>query len=441
MNIDLPYLLFATIASVVSIGVFLIVYDWMYGIKLLRSWTFGALCLVCALGVQHVRLSSWRPGVKEFQAESEVLVLIPVLLFAVGSLCYWCGLRRILRQATAWRTPLVLGCVLLAGIAAYLYGVITPMVLNSFRDGFVATVYGFAAVDILRSSAAGAMHRGKWVFGGFSGSVSLAFWVCAGLRFLPSVEELELENGVLVVIILTVCSGIFSSALFFTYVRSAKIASLHELAITREKEASELRVRQNIGRALHDSIAGANTCISLLATRAATASSIEDRLKALEQISSLSCELGDDLHFIMAGLEGASISSRRWLGEVRHYATGALDAAGISCKWTAVGFDERPLGEVLAVRDVQRSLKEVVHNLVRHSRASTASFALEARDERLTIWIEDDGEGIPPDRPAGRGLAGLRTSAAGLGGFFGMESSVAGTSLRFELPLPLARKA
>lgn len=440
MSSESSHLLPAAIGAVACIGIFLALYDRIHrDSPLVKSWTLGMACLICALAVQHIRLQQWNANPSDPLVASHSLLLIPAFLFAIGSLCYWHGVRCFLHLPTPWRSRLLLGGVLLAGVAAYSHGTLTPLTLNAFRDGFVAAVYGLVALDFLRASAATGAYRPMRIFSGFSAGVSITFWACAGLRFLPSIEEPALERGIFVVIILTVCSGIFCSMLLFHETRSVKIAALHELAIERERELTIIRTHQRISRSIHDSIAGANTSISLLAARESASSSTEQCLHALEQIRWLSSELGDDIHLVINGIDGPPVSGRRWLGQVRHYTVGALRAAGIDCRWTAEGFDDRPMGDPLAVAEFQRSLKESVHNIIRHSRASSASFSLELQGGRLVILIEDDGVGIPADPPPGRGLTGLRATAAALDGSFSLESPPAGSRMRFQIPLPMTR--
>ena len=430
----------AAIGAVACIGIFLSIYHRLYkDSAFVRSWTLGATCLIGALVLQHMRLQQWKIPTQNWQAVCHGLLLIPAFLFAFGSLCYWHGVRRFLHLPTPWRSRLALGGVLLAGMAAYFRGALPPIGLNAFRDGFVAAVYGLAALDFLRATEAGSLRaRGMRIFSGFSAAISCAFWVCVGLRFLPSIDDVVVERCIFVIIILTVCIGVFTAMLLFHEKRSAEIAALHEQAVQRERELMGIQTRKRISRSIHDSIAGANTSISLIAARVTPDATIEQCLQSIEQIKWLSRELGDDLSLVINGLESPSVSSRRWLGEARHYTVNVLHAAGITCQWTAEGFDDRPLGDALAAAEFQRSLKEVVHNINRHSGASAASFALAVQGGSLTVWIEDNGVGIPATRPLGRGLTGLRTAAAALRGTFDLESSEAGTRLRFAIPLPLA---
>lgn len=440
MSAELSNLFPAATVAVACIGIFLAVYHWLYqDLAFVRSWTLGAACLICALALQHIRLQQWKIPTQNWQAVFHALLLIPAFLFAFGSLCYWHGVRRFLHLPTPWRSRLALAGVLLAGVAAYFQGALPQIGLNAFRDGFVAAVYGLAALDFLRAIEAGPLRaRGMRIFSGFSAAISFAFWICVGLRFMPSIEDVVVEMFIFVIIILTVCIGIFTAMLLFHEKRYAEIAALHELTIARERELMEIQTRQRISRSIHDSIAGANTSISLLAARVSPDATMEQCLHSIEQIKWLSRELGDDLSLVINGLESPSVSGCRWLGEARHYTVRVLQAAGIACQWTAEGFDDRPLGDALAAAEFQRSLKEAVHNINRHSGASTASFALAIQGCSLAVRIEDDGVGIPATRPPGRGLTGLRTAAAAMGGTFDLESSEAGTRLRFAIPLPLA---
>ncbi|RCG26224.1 GAF domain-containing protein [Sphaerisporangium album] len=80
-------------------------------------------------------------------------------------------------------------------------------------------------------------------------------------------------------------------------------------------------------------------------------------------------------------------------------------------------------------------LREALSNVVRHARASCAEVAVEVRDHRLTLVVEDNGVGLPPE---GRrsGLRNLAGRAAQLGGTFEVHPAApAGTRVTWRIPL------
>lgn len=75
-----------------------------------------------------------------------------------------------------------------------------------------------------------------------------------------------------------------------------------------------------------------------------------------------------------------------------------------------------------------RMIEESLKNVVRHSRARTATVRLGRRGERLELSIEDDGIGPGEDHPAGPGLGlgSMRQRAEEAGGTFEVEPAAGG---------------
>jgi signal transduction histidine kinase len=89
------------------------------------------------------------------------------------------------------------------------------------------------------------------------------------------------------------------------------------------------------------------------------------------------------------------------------------------------------------------SLKEVLHNIVRHSGATRARFSMRVTRESLEIAVEDNGCGmkVPADGKGnsngnGDGLTNLRQRLDSLGGVCEIDSREGtGTTVRLRLPL------
>jgi signal transduction histidine kinase len=85
-----------------------------------------------------------------------------------------------------------------------------------------------------------------------------------------------------------------------------------------------------------------------------------------------------------------------------------------------------------------RIVQEALTNVLRHANAHTATVAVRADDDMLTIVVADDGTG--PDRPtagAGAGVRGMRERAEALGGTLDAGPGTEG-GWRVEATLPLA---
>ena len=87
---------------------------------------------------------------------------------------------------------------------------------------------------------------------------------------------------------------------------------------------------------------------------------------------------------------------------------------------------------------VYRIVQEALTNVVKHAVAERVSIVVTRAPGRITVMIEDDGEGFDPAarRAEGLGLLGMRERVELLDGSFTIESEPgAGTTLVVELPL------
>jgi two-component system sensor histidine kinase UhpB len=90
---------------------------------------------------------------------------------------------------------------------------------------------------------------------------------------------------------------------------------------------------------------------------------------------------------------------------------------------------------------IYRCIQESLTNALRHADATHIAIALdEIEGERaVRVTVRDDGCGIDPDAPPGRGLRGMRERVQALGGSFAIEGAPAGgTSIRIAIPLKAA---
>ena len=84
---------------------------------------------------------------------------------------------------------------------------------------------------------------------------------------------------------------------------------------------------------------------------------------------------------------------------------------------------------------VYRVVQEALHNCARHSRATTVRIRVERKQDRLTLVIQDDGQGFDARHMKGLGLLGIQERVARLGGKSSIHSQPGdGTILSVELP-------
>jgi signal transduction histidine kinase/ligand-binding sensor domain-containing protein len=91
---------------------------------------------------------------------------------------------------------------------------------------------------------------------------------------------------------------------------------------------------------------------------------------------------------------------------------------------------------VLSRRNIYLLIKELVHNAIKHSKATTIELKMFTDDQTLYISVDDNGVGINPDntRPNGMGLGNIRSRVEKLNGNLSIENNE-GTHISIKIPL------
>jgi signal transduction histidine kinase len=83
------------------------------------------------------------------------------------------------------------------------------------------------------------------------------------------------------------------------------------------------------------------------------------------------------------------------------------------------------------------TIKEAIHNAVKHARATEIQIRIRLEERRLTVDINDDGKGFDGSiKLRGNGLANMARRMEAVGGRWSQRSQPgAGTQIHLELPL------
>jgi signal transduction histidine kinase len=214
-----------------------------------------------------------------------------------------------------------------------------------------------------------------------------------------------------------------------------KKKSEFELAKQRtelEKKQIVESERVRISAELHDDIGGELSSIRLLSEM--NISNITSQ-QQLSKISSSSSELVQKMNEIVWALNVNNDTLQGLLAYMRRYAVKYLDDVGIDCVFTQP--QQIPDKEVDGVtrRNIFLLLKEVLTNIVKHSRATNVEIAVNI-GSLLQITIHDNGKGIPADMlqsGSGNGLRNMQQRVKELEGTMEIKNQE-GTTVRFFLP-------
>lgn len=221
--------------------------------------------------------------------------------------------------------------------------------------------------------------------------------------------------------------------------RTAELgAQIQERQRVEHQHAMEAE-RTRIAQDLHDELGSGITEMSMLAARAKSAASPnEKRSLYLDQVGGKARELVTGLDEIVWAMNPRHDSLSSLVSYFSLYADRFLGLANIA--WRLDDPREQPDRAIDSRRRHQLFLavKEALTNVVRHSGATEVRLGIRCEGERLKLSIADNGRGFSPNAPAVGmdGIANMRARIEKLGGQFEISSPAGGgTTVRFDVPV------
>jgi signal transduction histidine kinase len=208
--------------------------------------------------------------------------------------------------------------------------------------------------------------------------------------------------------------------------REAELEKSYLTQRTLLHRQATLEERQRLVRDMHDGIGGQLLGLLIQARR--------------RDINPETIEVGlqqsmNDLRLIVDSMDSAEESIKSTLRSFEHRIRGQVEAAGVAFAVAYDMPDDTPAPGPSTTLQVLRILQEAVTNALRHARAQTIRLCcIQNPHGAITLTIADDGMGIDPALPKGRGLLNMQSRAAALGGTLEIASDRHGT--RIELVLP-----
>lgn len=206
------------------------------------------------------------------------------------------------------------------------------------------------------------------------------------------------------------------------------VSLVREAAAARNSYMSGVHEeRRRIARDLHDDVSG------LLLTGL-------HRTGAGDMRGDVQAALAE-IRIMVSSLADGAKSLDDILADLRHEAATRLAAAGIALAWQLPAEAGPPVPlDYARARALTSSLREMVTNVIRHSRAGTMEVVVERDAAGLVIVIANDG---PKDggaaladatRGTGRGLANVAQRIEEIGGRCQIEPGAAGFRIRLTMP-------
>jgi signal transduction histidine kinase len=204
------------------------------------------------------------------------------------------------------------------------------------------------------------------------------------------------------------------------YARLARLERQHAVAEERER----------LMRDVHDGVGG-----QLVSALALVEQGDGGRDAVVESIRAAL----EDLRLVIDSLDPSEDDLLSVLGSVRSRLEPRLARHGLHFAWQVTDLPAiEGFGPDMALQ-AMRVVQEAVTNVVKHADARTVTVRTGTTDgdgpgAGVFIEVRDDGCGIAPHAPRGRGLANMRRRATRLGGRVDVQSDGVGTAVRLWLP-------
>jgi ligand-binding sensor domain-containing protein len=208
----------------------------------------------------------------------------------------------------------------------------------------------------------------------------------------------------------------------------------HKLRLRQALATERLRLR--ISRDLHDEIGAGLSSIALLTDSVGSTGTITDPdRRQLQRVARSARDMVADLRDIVWAIDPDSDKLEDVVSRMKDVASDLLREVQVSFHAPSA----RELGERITMsarRDLLLLFKELLHNVARHSRASSVKIVLDMQRDHLELEVSDNGIGFDPnDVRSGTGLKSLRERAARLGGRLDVSSERGrGTTARLSVP-------
>ena len=220
----------------------------------------------------------------------------------------------------------------------------------------------------------------------------------------------------------------------------------HRIVLLEQETALE-KERARIAQDIHDELGANLTSIGWLADRGKKHQSEPATVSAeLEKIALTARESLTAMDAIVWALNPRNDSLENFADYISHFANEFFRPTTVRCRLDIPTQMPQQTMSTEARHHLFLAVKEALNNVARHSDANEVWIRLACAHEQLEISVEDNGRGITATSvgPGHDGLANMRRRLEALNGTVGVESGgvergknsgVAGTRLRFTVPL------
>ena len=206
-----------------------------------------------------------------------------------------------------------------------------------------------------------------------------------------------------------------------------------------EREFAVEKERTRISKDMHDEVGASLTRISILSELAKQQQNQPAKaLKTIDQISEISGGVVDEMSEIIWAMNPRNDTLDSFASYIRQYISGYLETVNIDSTFSFP--DEIPSHFMSSElrRNLFLTVKEAVHNVVKHAGASKVHTELSFSEHLLRVAVADNGKGFDEKKIKswGNGLINMRKRMEESGGTFVIETSIiSGTKIKMEVNL------
>ncbi|HQQ82749.1 MAG TPA: two-component regulator propeller domain-containing protein [Cyclobacteriaceae bacterium] len=209
-----------------------------------------------------------------------------------------------------------------------------------------------------------------------------------------------------------------------------------------EKQKALLEERERISKDLHDDLGSGLSRIFILSemTRKSGTRDQEFAQHQLEKISAASTELLTNLGNLVWSHNPANDSLLKLFAYMREHLGQLFDETPIALTITLPEPEADILVPATWRRNVYLSVKEALHNVLKHAHASVATLTVVITGNTLCITVQDNGVGFDAQAIIpGNGTGNMKKRIQDCGGTMEISSAPGkGARIQFDIPIPAA---
>lgn len=220
--------------------------------------------------------------------------------------------------------------------------------------------------------------------------------------------------------------------------RSNLILTQKQALFDQERREKE-QMRNNIAADLHDDLGAGLSTIRLLGERAQGNVDGLEKNQQIQKITAQANELIEKMSTIIWAMNSDKDSIESLVEYLRYYAFDYLkDSHGLELQFPVPNLPPSVLAQNVVGddrRDLFLTVKEALHNIVKHAEATSVLMSIALNNNQLDININDNGNGFTEEENRGNGLKNMAKRMRKIGGNCNVSNKATG-GVQVVLTLP-----